>query len=127
MYEMKVLNLVFVAISFALPTRSYRIAGTQDESRPFVPYEKGFVDNTVEGDMYPSTTNPGYDSFSVEKTGQSRLQSCPEMVGPLDDDKFYCRGKEFGYCDRRSGTCFCNRGYSGKSCEMCDTKITKNI
>jgi hypothetical protein len=40
------------------------------------------------------------------------------MVGPIDA-KFYCRGKERGYCDRRSGTCFCNDGYMGESCESC--------
>ena len=26
-----------------------------------------------------------------------------------------------GYCDRRSGTCFCNEGYIGDGCEACDT------
>lgn len=51
------------------------------------------------------------------------------MVGPFvssDDvqqnsssNKYYCSGKEYGYCDRRSGTCFCNHGYTGKSCEKC--------
>jgi len=40
------------------------------------------------------------------------------MVGPIDE-KYYCRGKEFGFCDRRSGTCFCNTGYQGLSCQSC--------
>ena len=117
---MKVFILA-VVVSLVLPIRSYRIAGTKDESLPFAPYEKGFIDNTVVGDIHPTSPNPGYSNFSAEKVGKSRLQSCLEMVGPFNDDKFYCRGKEFGYCDRRSGTCFCNRGYSGKSCEICDS------
>jgi hypothetical protein len=41
------------------------------------------------------------------------------MVGPLGDGKFYCRGKHYGYCDRRSGTCFCNQGYQGVDCFSC--------
>lgn len=41
------------------------------------------------------------------------------MIGPTDDDKYYCLGKEYGYCDRRSGTCFCNTGYKGPSCASC--------
>jgi hypothetical protein len=27
-------------------------------------------------------------------------QVCPAMVGPLGGGKYYCRGKEYGYCDR---------------------------
>jgi hypothetical protein len=49
----------------------------------------------------------------------NRLFACPRMVGPIDE-KYYCRGKEYGYCDRRSGTCFCNDGYTGESCDQCD-------
>ena len=40
------------------------------------------------------------------------------MVGPIDD-KYYCLGKEYGFCDRRSGACFCNHGYQGISCQQC--------
>ncbi len=40
------------------------------------------------------------------------------MVGPMDG-KYYCQAKENGYCDRRSGTCFCNHGYKGDSCNEC--------
>jgi hypothetical protein len=46
-------------------------------------------------------------------------QNCPGMVGPMEDGIFYCRGKEFGYCDRRSGICLCNVGYQGVQCEEC--------
>lgn len=41
------------------------------------------------------------------------------MVGPAHDGMYYCLGKEHGYCDRRSGTCFCNVGYQGVSCQDC--------
>lgn len=46
-------------------------------------------------------------------------EMCPGMVGPVDDGMYYCLGKEHGYCDRRSGTCFCNVGYQGISCQDC--------
>ncbi|CAN0191278.1 unnamed protein product, partial [Ectocarpus sp. 4 AP-2014] len=48
-------------------------------------------------------------------------QICPGMVGPVDDGMYYCLGKEHGYCDRRSGTCFCNVGYQGTSCQECSS------
>ena len=41
------------------------------------------------------------------------------MVGPLDDGMYYCTHKEAGYCDRRSGACFCYNGYSGMDCAKC--------
>jgi hypothetical protein len=41
------------------------------------------------------------------------------MVGPFSDGNFYCTAKEYGYCDRRSGTCFCNIGYDGIDCSRC--------
>ena len=45
-------------------------------------------------------------------------QSCPEMVGPINS-AYFCRGPKYGYCDRRSGTCYCETGYAGTSCELC--------
>lgn len=51
--------------------------------------------------------------------GVSPRQACPGMVGPFSDGNYYCSAKEFGYCDRRSGTCFCNRGYQGIDCNEC--------
>ena len=41
------------------------------------------------------------------------------MVGPIGGGDYYCRGKEYGTCDRRSGTCFCNVGYQGLDCGEC--------
>ena len=46
-------------------------------------------------------------------------QICPGMVGPLGDGEYYCLAKEYGYCDRRSGTCLCNVGYEGLDCGTC--------
>jgi hypothetical protein len=69
-----------------------------------------------------SRNNQGYDLFMehFHDVSKSRLQVCPDMVGPLEDGKFYCTSKYHGYCDRRSGTCFCNKGYSGQNCKECD-------
>lgn len=104
---------------------SYRIAGSEDEETPFVVYEKGFVDESGETkSAAPVRNNQGYDSFHNfifdDEVMNRRLQSCPGMIGPLTDGKFYCLAKEYGYCDRRSGTCFCNDGYKGEKCEECD-------
>ena len=104
-------------IPFVVP---YRIKDSTEEDTPFVPYEKGFVDESGEViPAAPTRINQGIDSFFFEE-GNKRLQSCPGMVGPLEAGKFYCLAKEFGYCDRRSGTCFCNTGYKGDSCDECD-------
>ncbi len=123
-------------LCFSLPllslVSSFRIEGTLDEQTPFLPYEKGFVDES--GEVHPASSavvNQGYDeTLNVIKGDYNdnhheaynkRLQSCPGMIGPLgNDNKFYCIAKEYGYCDRRSGTCFCNTGYMGDSCEECD-------
>ncbi len=113
------LSLV-LSISAIILAHGYRIQGSENEHKPFVPYEKGFVfdGNEVEP-AAPARINQGYESFIVEE-GNRRLQTCPGMVGPLDDGKYYCMAKEYGYCDRRSGTCFCNTGYTGATCEDCD-------
>lgn len=41
------------------------------------------------------------------------------MVGPINDGDYYCRAREYGYCDRRSGLCVCNPGYTGLDCTKC--------
>ncbi len=122
-------NLVTVLItvsSLVTPTLSYRIQNSENETKPFVPYEKGFVGSRNESPAMNTRTNPGYEDFAKREAsgnsiGRNRLQDCPGMVGPLNDDgKYYCTSKLHGYCDRRSGTCFCNEGYDGWSCNICD-------
>jgi hypothetical protein len=107
-----------------LPVISYRIKGSEDEAKPFVPYEKGFVGDRNKIQVQNARINQGYEDFAMIEAagghGHNRLQDCPGMVGPLDDDKYYCTSKLNGYCDRRSGTCFCNQGYDGSSCNECD-------
>ena len=51
--------------------------------------------------------------------GSSPRQSCPGMVGPFSDGNYYCTAREYGYCDKRSGICFCNMGYGGIDCAEC--------
>lgn len=50
---------------------------------------------------------------------QSPRQVCPGMIGPFSDGNYYCTAREYGYCDQRSGTCFCNIGYEGIDCSGC--------
>jgi hypothetical protein len=115
------INLVytFIALSFV----SVLISGySENDTHTFIPFERGFVGNRSEAPAMAARTNQGYEDFMKMKTnvGHNRLQDCPGMVGPLDDGKYYCTGKLHGYCDRRSGTCFCNQGYDGSSCNICD-------
>ena len=98
---------------------AYRIHG---DYTPFVPFDKGFVQNIQDPTTAKRTrVNQGYaKSVQLEDSiGNNRLFSCPKMVGPFEDNQYYCRGEAYGYCDRRSGTCFCNEGYTGESCEEC--------
>ena len=48
------------------------------------------------------------------------------MVGPINDAEYYCTGREFGYCDRRTGVCVCNRGYQGLDCTDCKPSFFKS-
>jgi hypothetical protein len=95
---------------------------TSDGKYP-APFEAGFVgyygdprnfgrERINEGAFYTADQELLYE-------GVSPRQSCPNMVGPFSDGNYYCSAKEFGYCDRRSGTCFCNIGYQGIDCTEC--------
>ena len=105
-------------------TGAYRIKGSDDENKPFVPYEKGFVQNVQDPESTANRTrsvwNHGYSRSVLlgDGLGENRLFSCPKMVGPIDNE-YYCRSREYGVCDRRSGICFCNEGYEGEACEDC--------
>ena len=65
-----------------------------------------------------------------ENVGVSPRQLCPGMtpepegghIGDMYDTKpgsYYCVDKHHGYCDRRTGTCWCYTGYTGMDCSRC--------
>jgi hypothetical protein len=89
----------------------------------FKPYDRGFVGIYGDPTNYQrERINEGAFETSDQELlyeGVSPRQSCPGMVGPFSDGNFYCTAREFGYCDRRSGTCFCNTGYAGIDCTQC--------
>ena len=67
-------------------------------------------------------TNEGYARTATEELlfdGAPPRQVCPSMIGPFSDGTYYCTAREHGYCDRRSGSCFCNPGYQGLDCSKC--------
>jgi len=90
----------------------------------FKPYDKGFVGKYGDARNYRrERINEGaYQTSDQEllNEGVEPRQQCPNMVGPFSDGSFYCTAREFGYCDRRSGTCFCNAGYKGIDCSDCE-------
>ncbi|OQS03990.1 hypothetical protein THRCLA_03732 [Thraustotheca clavata] len=111
---------------YLLRTRAFRIVNNSSAtSTPlFNRYAHGIVG--YYGD--PTTTffrehvNPGaifHPDAPTQWNGPSISLSCPSMVGPLDNGEYYCNGKEYGYCDRRSGSCWCNKGYTGIDCTEC--------
>lgn len=66
--------------------------------------------------------NEGYAHMATKELlfdGSSPQQVCPSMIGPFSDGSYYCTAREYGYCDRRSGSCFCNPGYQGLDCSKC--------
>jgi hypothetical protein len=70
-----------------------------------------------EGSITPTVATPRSQPEMPLDDPHGR-QNCPEMVGPTNS-MYFCRGAEYGYCDRRSGTCYCETGYAGVSCELC--------
>ena len=116
--------LALVLFFFAPRTDAYRIFGSDDVDKPFRPYERGFVGQVVDPNV-PSQpiVNPGYEAHSmstIDLPSDNRLRRCPGMVGPgVEDGKYYCTAKANGYCDRRSGKCFCSEGHAGSSCQAC--------
>eukprot|EP00903_Cladosiphon_okamuranus_P013586 g12653.t2 len=106
--------------------RGFRLVDENGTTVPFMPYEQGFVGRY--GDPFTTFTTdrvnegaPGTPTYPRLYDGVYPRQICPGMVGPVEDGLYYCLGKEHGYCDRRSGTCFCNVGYQGISCQDCSS------
>jgi hypothetical protein len=95
----------------------------QVDHERFVPYAPGFIARSNDANAAPQglRNNEG-DPFSLNIPnlfeGVHPRQNCTNMVGPINN-QYYCRGPEFGYCDRRSGTCWCETGYAGAGCDEC--------
>jgi hypothetical protein len=89
----------------------------------FRPYDHGFVGYSGDPANYKrERINEGaFETADQELLfeGPSPRQACPNMVGPFSDGNYYCTAREYGYCDKRSGTCFCNMGYQGIDCTEC--------
>jgi len=121
-------RIVVAALLILNPTSSaYRIKGSDDEHKPFAPYEKGFVQNALD----PAVDTASRRALAKRRYALSavigeifvnmRLFSCPNMVGPFSTDgNYYCTSDIHGMCDRTSGICICNEGYAGEACDTCD-------
>lgn len=121
----------FACTSFTLfipYAKPFRIFGQEDEARPFVPYEKGFVgDVVVESERHQQDAPQGLAAHMDTISGRqpNRMRQCPGMVGPMEDGNYYCLRQEYGICDRRSGHCSCHEGYVGQTCSSCTADYTK--
>ncbi|RYH20594.1 hypothetical protein EON65_23015 [archaeon] len=115
--------LVVISCFFQTSSAFRVLTGSRRNGSYPRPYDKGFVG--IYGD--PSNYQRERINEGALETGDqehlyegvSPRQSCPGMVGPFSDGAYYCSAREFGYCDRRSGTCFCNTGYKGIDCTEC--------
>ena len=118
-------RIAFILVVFTLAAQliglhSYRVKESESETLPFIPFEIGFVGSRTDSNN-PEPVNPGWtDTNNIAPIREGRLRNCPSMVGPLKNDKYHCTSIFNGYCDRRSGTCFCNDGYSGDACQECN-------
>ena len=121
-----ILSLVTIISLFSTRAYGYRVLKQGElipDEKYFRPYAKGKVGYFGDPNNYQREriNEGGPDSGDQELLfeGPSPRQVCPGMVGPFTDGIYYCTGKEFGYCDKRSGTCFCNVGYMGIDCSEC--------
>ena len=110
----------------------------------FIPFKNGFVQSRQ--DQKASITNRTITNqgrtLSLSTTARRRIENdvnrlfnCPNMVGlyydkndgnddTISNGYYYYTSNRNGYCDRRSGTCFCTNKewYIGDGCEeACDT------
>lgn len=122
----RIVLFISVALSHILTTHSFRVLTTGEKTPNgayFKPYDKGFVGTYGDPKNFQrERVNEGAFETTEQELlfeGSSPRQSCPGMVGPFSDGNYYCTAREYGYCDRRSGTCFCNVGYKGIDCSDC--------
>ena len=104
----------FLVIALLSGAQSYRIKNAANETLTMT-FDRGLVGHRDAKN--PEAANPGWSDITSISNG--RLRHCPSMVGPLQNNKYHCTSIFNGYCDRRSGTCFCNEGYAGEACEEC--------
>lgn len=114
---------ILCLISQSTAFRLYNTAASHPNGSYPKPFEGGFVGYYGDPKNYQrERINEGAFGTSDQELiyeGVAPRQSCPGMVGPFSDGNYYCSAREFGYCDRRSGTCFCNAGYQGVDCTEC--------
>lgn len=89
----------------------------------FPPYARGFVGviDSPANSLAERVNEGSPASLSHPRQWDDvpHRQICPGMVGPMSGDQYFCHGREFGYCDRRTGSCHCNTGYQGVDCGDC--------
>ena len=109
-----------IILWLTLSTESYRVFdGRIDEYEKFEPYSLGFVGRVdLAENFVRERVNEGSLSVANQWDRYVGAQVCPGMVGPIGES-YFCRGKEFGFCDRRTGVCHCEMGYQGVDCSEC--------
>ena len=118
--------IIVILLHLLTDTDAYRVlepGQTTPNASYFRPYDRGFVGSSGDpSNLGRERVNEGaFESLAQELLYESNnpRQACPGMVGPFSDGNFYCTAREYGYCDKRSGACFCNKGYSGLDCSEC--------
>lgn len=121
---------LFLLVFFSIFIRSiaYRLVNIQDiYANNSQPYNQALDNGNVgyygdPNNFQREIINEGSAGMATQELlfeGTAPRQSCPGMIGPYVDGSYYCTAKEYGYCDRRSGICFCNTGYQGIDCSEC--------
>ena len=88
----KFTSILLLLVTTLWNTSAYRIKGSIDENRPFIPFEKGFVQSRQDPKASIANrtfTNQGR-TLSLSTTAQRRIENdvytlfnCPNMVGPF--------------------------------------------
>ncbi|KAG6951431.1 hypothetical protein JG688_00013734 [Phytophthora aleatoria] len=112
-------SVLVVLLLLLLPSAgAFRVINSSTDSvigthAVFEPYEAGYVG------YYGDPSNPSAERLnegSPYSPDTPRIFfSAPlqRMLGPGHNGEFYCFSREYGNCDRRSGLCVCNQGYTG--------------
>ena len=100
----------------------------------FRPYAPGFTGEIGE-DVPRANPVVWGGQFTAESDPEKQIEylrgvpeyymNCSSQVGPDAFGYYYCTGKAYGQCDRRTGTCYCNLGYQGENCTDCSLDYHK--